>query len=337
MVKRALRGRIPINMMKKFLKVPLPVSLLLLAACGPADKPVIPPDVPVKVVAAPPFNADSAYSYVEKQVAFGPRVPNTKAHVDCKNYLVAKLQQFTDTVIVQTGQVMTYDNRKLNIFNIIGRLYPKAETRVMLFSHWDSRSVADQDTERKNEPILGANDGASGVGILLEMARIIHEKNPGIGVDIMFFDAEDQGEATGQYQDSYCLGTQYWAKNQPIPFYKPQYGILLDMVGGKNAKFYREGGSAGFVLEKVWGRAAQLGYADYFVNSERSAIIDDHYYVINMTGIPCIDIIQYEEGSNSRFPYYWHTHKDDMSAVDKNTLKVVGQTLLDVVYNENPL
>ena len=323
--------------MKKLLKVILPFSLLALAACGPGDTPPQTPDVPVKVVSAPAFNQDSAYSYVEKQVSFGPRVPNTKAHVDCKNYLVSKLQQFTDTVIVQTGQVMTFDNRNLTIFNIIGRLYPKAESRVMLFAHWDSRHVADQDTERRNEPILGANDGASGVGVLLEMARIMHEKNPGIGVDIIFFDAEDQGEPTGQYQDSYCLGTQYWAKNPPIPFYKPQYGILLDMVGGKNAKFYKEAGSAGFVVEKVWTKASQLGYADYFVNSQRAAIIDDHYYVIQMTGIPCIDIIQYEESSNSRFPSYWHTHKDDMSAVDKNTLKAVGQTLLDVVYNENPL
>lgn len=324
--------------MKNITKYLVPAGLALLAACGPGDKPLVEDNPPAKVVKAPEFNADSAYSYVAKQVSFGPRVPNTKGHVECATYLIDKLKQVTDTVIVQRGQVKTFDGRNLSIYNIIGRLYPDAKTRVMLFAHWDTRWIADQDVERRMEPILGANDGGSGVGVLLEVARVIHSKNPGIGVDIMFFDAEDQGDASGQVQDSYCLGTQYWAANPPIPFYKPQYGILLDMVGGKGARFFKEGGSvqsAGFVVDKVWGKAAQLGYADYFVNAERSMILDDHYYVNKMTGIPSIDIIQFGD-TETNFPFYWHTHKDNMDAVDKATLKAVGQTLLDVVYNENP-
>lgn len=335
MVKKAPRGLSPINRMKNFFKIA--PAVLLLAACGPGDQPQQPTGENVKVVKAPEFNADSAYSFVAKQVSFGPRVPNTKSHVDCANYLIEKTKQVTDTVIVQRGQVKSADGRTLSIYNIIGRLYPNAATRIMLFSHWDSRWVADQDSERKTEAIDGANDGASGVGVLLEVARIIHAKNPGVGVDIIFMDAEDQG--LPDVQDSYCLGTQYWAANPPIPFYKPQYGILLDMVGGKDARFFKEGGSvqnAGFVVDKVWGKAAQLGYADYFVNAERSMIIDDHYYVTKMTNIPCIDIIQFGD-TDTQFPFYWHTHKDDMNAVDKNTLKAVGQTLLDVIYNENPL
>lgn len=312
----------------------LPVFAL---SCGPGDKPPVGDKPTTKVVIAPEFNADSAYTYVDKQVAFGPRVPNTKGHTDCAQYLINKLKTFTDTVIVQRGQVTAPGGRTLNIANIIGRLYPENATRVLLVAHWDTRHIADQDTERKTEPILGANDGASGVGVLIEIARIIHAKNPGIGVDIFFTDAEDQG--ISEVNDSYCLGTQYWATNPPIPFYKPQYAILLDMVGGKGATFWKEEGSvvnAGFVVDKVWAKANELGYGSLFVNNTRQAIIDDHYYINGMTDIPAIDIIQYDATTDGKFPNHWHTHKDDMSVIDKATLKAVGQTLLGVIYNENP-
>lgn len=325
--------------MNKVIRPFVYIVLLSVAACGPADKPKDGDVKPAKVVIAPEFIADSAYAFIEKQVAFGPRVPNTDAHKKCAEYLINELKEVTDTVIVQRGTVNAPGGRSLDIYNIMGRLYPNTANRVMLFSHWDSRHVADNDTERRNEPILAASDGASGVAVLLEMARVIHSKNPGIGVDIMFIDAEDQG--VSDVENSYCLGTQYWATNPPIPFYNPQYAILLDMVGGKNATFYKEGTSvlrynAGWVVDRVWTKAAELGYGSYFVDKVSNGVTDDHTYVNEMTKIPAIDIIQYDPNTKNGFPYYWHTHKDNMDAIDKNTLKAVGQTLLGVIYNENP-
>ncbi len=322
--------------MKKIVRPIVAIAIVAIAACGP-DTPKPPADTPKKVVVAPDFSADSAYKHIDKQVSFGPRVPNTQAHKDCAQMLINELKKVTDTVIVQRGSVTAPGGANLSIYNIIGRLYPDAAQRILLMAHWDTRNVADNDTERPNEPILGANDGASGVGVLIELARIIHSKNPGIGVDIFFTDAEDQGKS--EVENSYCLGTQYWASNPPIPFYKPQYAILLDMVGGKGARFLKEEGSvnkAPDVVAKVWDKAAELGYGSFFVNSTRPAIIDDHYYVNIMTSIPAIDIIQYGETDGASFPSYWHTHKDNMDAIDKATLKAVGQTLLGVIYNENP-
>lgn len=329
-------GLIQTNMKTVFKALLCIVAPLAIVSCGPSDKP-LPPDKPNKpVVIAPEFNADSAYAFIDKQVSFGPRVPGTKAHADCAQYLISKLKSVTDTVIVQRGTVTAPGNRSLPIYNIIGRINPQSADRILLFAHWDSRHIADQDDERKTDPILGANDGASGVGVLLEIARIVKGKNPGIGIDIFFTDAEDQG--LPEVNDSYCLGTQYWITNPPIPFYKPRFAILLDMVGGKDARFWKEEGSvvnASFAVDKVWAKAAELGYGNIFVNSTRTAIIDDHYYVNGMTDIPAIDIIQYNEGTDGKFPPYWHTHDDNMGAVDKATLKAVGQTLLGVIYNEN--
>lgn len=311
-----------------------PVAII---SCGPGEKPPVVVENKGSVVVAPEFNADSAFAYTARQVAFGPRVPGSKAHADCAQYLINTLKALTDTVIVQRGTVTAPGSRNLPIYNIIGRINPKNSERILLFAHWDSRHIADQDNERKNEPILGANDGASGVGVLMEIARILNTKDANIGIDIFFTDAEDQG--LPEENDSYCLGTQYWITHPPIPFYRPRYAILLDMVGGKDAKFWKEEGSvvnAGFAVDKVWNKAAELGYASIFVNNTRTAIIDDHYYVNGMTEIPAIDIIQYQDGNDGKFPFYWHTHDDNMDAVDKATLKAVGQTLLGVIYNENP-
>lgn len=325
--------------MKKLSYIVLATAVVALAACnGKPDGPVDPPKNNAPVVAAPPFSSDSAYAYTEKQVAFGPRVPNTPQHKACADYLINKLKGFTDTVIVQTGTVVAPGNRNLNIYNIMGRINPNNPERILLLAHWDTRHIADNDVERTTEPILGANDGASGVGVLMEVARVVKSKDPGIGVDILFVDAEDQG--ISEVEDSYCLGTQYWIKNPPVPFYKPRFGILLDMVGGKDARFWKEQGSityAGFVVDKVWSKANELGFGGNFVNNVRPAITDDHFYINTKTKIPTIDIIQYGDTSpNNSFPFYWHTHKDDMSSVDRKTLGAVGQILLGVIYNEIP-
>lgn len=187
---------------------------------------------------------------------------------------------------------------------------------------------------------MAANDGASGVGVLLEMARLIHKNEPTIGVDIVFLDSEDYGqsEAVGGQanEDSWCLGTQYWAANPHVQGYRARYGILLDMVGGKQATFYREQASeyyAGSVVNTVWSQAKSLGFGQYFVDEKGGAITDDHIYVNKIIGIPCIDIIQYDPNTGG-FAKYWHTVNDTMENVDKNTLFAVGTTLMHVIYNE---
>ncbi|AQG82609.1 M28 family peptidase [Spirosoma montaniterrae] len=303
-------------------------------------------------VTAPAFNADSAYAYIDKQVAFGPRVPNTPAHVDAGNYLVSKLKQFGCTVTEQNFVATTWDGKKLNARNIIGSINPQATKRILLASHWDSRPHADNDPDAadKNKPVTAANDGASGVGVLLELARTIQQaqQKPGVGIDIIFFDAEDWGsgekvkddfeQASGNQYDymGFCLGSRYWAKNPHKPGYSAYYGILLDMVGAKSATFPKEGHSMQFapnVTNNIWQTASRLGYSQYFVDTPGSAIMDDHVAPNTIAKIPMIDIIHTNIGTGGFFPA-WHTAEDDMSNIDRATLKAVGQTVLQVIYNE---
>jgi hypothetical protein len=290
------------------------------------------------VITVPTFMEDSAYAYVKAQVDFGPRVPNSKAHADCADYLVSELKKYTPEVMVQQGTVRTYDGINLNLKNIIASFDPDNQQRVLLFAHWDTRPWADHGTERRTEPNLGADDGGSGVGVLLEIARQFSIQAPSVGVDIIFFDAEDWGKSGGgpESEDSYCLGTQYWVKNLHKPGYMANYGILLDMVGGRSAKFRMEGNSkqfASFILEKVWKTGVNLGYSDYFIFQDGGYITDDHVYV-NRLNIPSIDIIASDASSSTGFPAHWHTHADNMDVIDKATLKAVGQTVLHVVYSE---
>ncbi|NPA35256.1 MAG: M28 family peptidase [Chlorobi bacterium] len=292
----------------------------------------------------PVFNADSAYSYVDKQVAFGPRVPDTKPHSECAEYLTNELKRFGADVIVQDAPVTAYNGKTLNAKNIIGQYNPEKNNRVLLFAHWDSRPFADHDPDpaKRNTPILGANDGASGVGILLEIARQINKAGINIGVDIIFFDAEDYGTPDHlnlPYKpDTWCLGTQYWCRHPHKENYTARWGILLDMVGAPNAVFYKELYSKQYapeLLDRVWNTAADLGYLSFFSFEDGGQIIDDHVYVNKLMNIPSIDIIQHEPMSDTNFNEYWHTHKDDMSNIDRTTLKAVGQTVLQVLYSEN--
>lgn len=291
---------------------------------------------------APDFNADSAYIYVANQVAFGPRVPNTPAHKACGNYLASELKRFGAKVFEQEAVVRAYDNTPLQIKNIIGSFDPDNSKRILLFAHWDSRPYADHDPDpsKHRTPIDGADDGGSGVGALLEIARQVGQKNPGTGIDIIFFDAEDYGtpEFVNEYKENtWCLGTQFWAKNPHVPNYTAEYGILLDMVGGKNATFFKEQQSiraAAPIVEMVWSTARDLGYGKYFINATGGNIIDDHQYVISGRNIPCIDIINHDPESDKSFPEYWHTVKDNMDNIDRATLKAVGQTVLEVIYNQ---
>lgn len=296
-----------------------------------------------KVVDVPVFSSDSAYIYTKNQVDFGARVPNTKAHDDCGIYLAAKLRSFGAEVIEQKADLTAFDGTVLKSVNIIGSFNPKAEIRVLLLSHWDSRPWADNDPDAKNhkKPVMAANDGASGVAVLLEMARQMGKNAPTIGVDILFVDSEDYGKPSSAggdpNEDSWCLGTQYWAKNPHVQGYTARYGILLDMVGAPEATFCREQASeyyAASVVNTVWSQAKSLGFNNYFRDDKGGLITDDHIYVNKLAGIPTIDIIHYDPNSGSGFGTYWHTTFDTMDKVDKNTLNAVGVTLMHVVYAE---
>ena len=296
---------------------------------------------PVKQQNVPAFDADSAWVFVENQVKFGPRVPNSEAHVACGNYLTSELKRFGAQVYEQEATLTAYNGTQLKAKNIIGSYNPENSKRVLLFAHWDSRPYADHDKDPANhkKPIDGADDGASGVGVLLEMARQFSIKSPAIGIDIIFFDAEDYGtpEFVKEYKENtWCLGAQFWAKNPHVKGYKADFGILLDMVGAKNASFFKEATSMRYapqIVELVWSTARDLGYGKFFINAEGGAITDDHQYVILGRNIPCIDIIYTDPESDNGFGPHWHTQNDTMDNIDRETLKAVGQTVLQVVYN----
>lgn len=293
------------------------------------------PEVTKVKVNVPDFVADSAYAWVKAQVDFGPRNPGSKGHAQTADYLVAELKRFAPEVVLQTAPIKMHDGKTFPLKNIIASFNPDATKRIVLAAHWDTRPWADNGQERTNVPILGANDGASGVGVLLEIARQLAAMPVKVGVDLVLFDLEDYG--LGEITDSYCQGSQYWATNPHKAGYKADYGILLDMVGARDAKFYQEGFStyyAPHVVRKVWNAAYDLGYGNYFPFQTSGPITDDHYYVNKIAGIPMIDIIQHDPATNTGFGAYWHTHEDDMEVIDPATLKVVGQTLLHILYHE---
>ncbi len=290
---------------------------------------------------APAFDADSAFEFTAQQVKFGPRVPNSTAHKQCADWMASKMEEFCDTVIVQSYRVKAFDGKMLDSRNIIASFHPDLGNRILLCAHWDTRPWADQDSVRKNEPIDGANDGASGVGILMEVARQLSVSRPNLGVDIIFFDAEDYGQPDDSelppMEDSYCLGSQYWAKNLHQPNYIARYGILLDMAGADQATFTQEGSSmqyAPYVVDMVWKAGNDIGYGQNFVNEKTKGIIDDHFYINRLAGIRCIDIIHYDYNTPSNFWKHWHTHGDTIDKISRPTLKAVGQTLLEVLFRE---
>ena len=314
------------------------VVVLFIASCG-QDKEQPSETITVKTVEvnripAPDFNSDSAYAFIKKQVDFGPRVPGTASHAKCADYLVAKLKAYGMETMVQKGTVQTFDKKQFTLKNIIGSFKPEAQSRILICSHWDTRPWADEDTKNADKPFDSANDGPSGVGVAMEIARQISISQPAVGVDVIFFDLEDYG--TSGNNESWCLGSQYWSKNLHKPNYFANFGILLDMVGGPNALFPKEKNSvdyASLAVDKVWKAAGDIGYSNYFSPQVKTFVgIDDHVFV-NKAGIPCMDIIEYNQATGG-FGDYHHTHQDNMDIIDKNTLKAVGQTLLEVIYNE---
>jgi glutaminyl-peptide cyclotransferase len=340
-----------INFKSYFIFLFYGLFVVSLTSCDKKPKET-PPAEKITMQPAPIFNADSAYFFVEKQVSFGKRIPNTASHVACGNYLVNTFKNYGWQVTEQVFEATAFDGTVLKSKNIIATWQPELKTRILLAAHWDTRPFADQEKDKNlhKQPIDGANDGGSGVGILLEIARSIAnhtatnpQNNPKVGIDIILFDSEDYGQPEGtnseQYkQDTWCLGSQYWAKNKHIAGYSAYYGILLDMVGAKDAKFHKEGQSMKFVpsiTNKVWQTGIQLGYDNFFVDNTVEGIIDDHIYVNQIAKIPMLDIIEYAPENQSYFNKDWHTLNDNMTIIDRKTLKAVGQTVLQVVYNEN--
>ena len=275
------------------------------------------------------FNGDAAYELTRQQCDFGPRVPATSAHAKCADWLIATLKTSCDTVILQTGTVQTATQGALGIKNIIGIINPDASQRLLLLAHWDTRPWADNDPDPANHkrPVLGANDGASGVGVLLQLAQQLKAEGTTLGIDIVLVDAEDMGESDNE--ESWGLGTQYWAAHPHVQGYKPLFGILLDMVGAPDATFSREYYSmqyASGVVDLVWSLAA----GSHFKNVQGGAVTDDHVF-INRAGIPCVDIIDMRSDSDTGFCPEWHTIDDTMPHISAATLGEVGQTLLNVI------
>ena len=315
------------------------IVLFVLASCGRGTEQVetAPPDKPF-----PEFNADSAYAFIQKQVDFGPRVPNTQAHQETRAWLVGKFEEFGMEVTEQSFEAKAFDGTNLQLTNIFASWNPQASKRILLAAHWDTRPMADKDTERIDEPIDGANDGGSGVGVLLEIARIISTdaNQPAVGIDFILFDGEDYGEpehvnTRDGSQVWWALGSQYWSKNPHEPGYTAHYGILLDMVGGRNARFYREGYSMRYaksIVQKVWRNAHNLGHGDFFQMRDAGEIIDDHLFVNEYANIPMIDIIDFSPDAG--FGRFHHTHDDSMDIIDKRTLQAVGETVLFTIYQE---
>lgn len=316
---------------------------LLFASCDGQTKGNASKADTIALAPCPRFSADSAMLYINEQCKFGPRVTGSEAARLCGDYLVARFKAFGAEVEEQTADVTIWDGSKLPARNIIARINPSNTNRILLCAHWDCRPWADNDDDEANHhtPILAANDGASGVAVMLEICRLLRERPVQVGIDMICFDAEDLGtpqwaEDRSDASDTWCLGSEFWAQRARANGYKARYGVLLDMVGGYGATFCRERISmqaAQPVVSRVWQLAGQLGYRQFFPQKDGGYITDDHINV-NRAGVPCIDIIPYYSEGPSSFGPTWHTVNDTPDNIDPNVLEAVGQTLTQLIYNE---
>ncbi len=324
----------------------IPMLALLLMACGNTKKSTTETST-VAVPVGPTFMADSAYLFCQQQCDFGPRTMNSEAHERCGLWIAEKFRQYGMEVTLQRADLSGYDGTTLKCTNILASYRPDIQNRILLCAHWDSRPWADNDPDEQNHhrPVMAANDGASGVAVMLEVARLLSHDTLTVGIDFVCFDAEDWGtpqwaDSEGSDADTWALGAQYWAAQYSTQNTgsKPRYGILLDMVGGEGARFYQEQVSlyyAPSIVKKVWNAAETVGFGSLFPKDEGGAITDDHLPVNRKAGIPCIDIIPYyPECEASSFGPTWHTVNDDMKHIDKNTLQAVGQTIIQTLYSE---
>ena len=270
------------------------------------------------------FDGKRAYQWVERQVEFGPRTPGTPAHDSCFAFLAASLGKFTPYVEADTFSYNSPElGKEVRLMNVLARFAPKERKRILLGAHWDTRPWADRDPNpaRRNQPILGANDGASGVAVLLELAQILSKRTPAIGVDIALFDGEDLG--TEKNPSGFFRGSnQYvaWRSTET----QPLFAVVIDMVGARGSEFWFEGNSqerASNIVDLVWARA-RAQRVPQFKSGVKHTIYDDHIPFLN-SGIPAIDIIDFD------YPE-WHTHGDTLSVIDPLTLEAVGRVLLSL-------
>lgn len=309
--------------------------LLLILACSNDDPDRL--NFEEKDREVPEFSADSAYAFVEKQVSFGPRNPNSEGHSLTEDYLLRKLRQYAGarSVFAQNFSHVGYEGDTLRLTNIIAAFNTQSSDRIMLCAHWDTRPRADEDTVNTEKPIPGADDGASGVAVLLELARLMSTNLPDVGVDIVLFDGEDYGKKGSLEQ--YFLGSRYWANNPPVKNYKPRFSILLDMVGGENARFPKERYSLQYapaLVNEVWSIADEKNYGEYFLDQQGNFISDDHVVINRILNIPTIDIIRHNPNTEEvTFAPYWHTQNDDMDIISKETLQAVGDVMAELIYN----
>ena len=293
-------------------------------------------------VQVPAFSPDSAYRYVAEQLAFGMRTPGSKGWQQCGDYIVSNMRRWCDTLIEQPFKATLWDGSVVPGRNVIASINPHADRRILLAAHWDSRMWADHDPDesQQHQPVPGANDGASGVALLMEMARIMSSNAPDVGIDFIFFDVEDQGvpDWSEVYaDDSWCKGSQYWSRNRHIPYYTAVYGILFDMVGTQQPRFTKEQVSRHYapgLTDKLWAVAAALGYDNIFVNQATDPILDDHLYINQLAGIPCADIVQ--NSPQGSFFTHWHTTTDDLDAVNPQTLAIVANVVMKTLYSDFP-
>ncbi len=286
---------------------------------------------------APGFSADSAYRFIEHQLSFGPRNPGSEGHRRTRGWLIDKLSDYAGSggVFAQDFQRVVRGDT-LQLSNIIASFNTGSSDRIMLCAHWDTRPRAERDSLNPGAPIPGADDGGSGTAVLLELARIFRDRPPPVGVDIVLFDGEDYGREGNL--ENYFLGSRYWSANPPVEGYQPRFGILLDMVGGEEARFPREGYSRQFapsLVNGLWDIAAEMGYGELFVPVEGARVSDDHVIVNRVRDIPIIDIIHYRNGEDGEveFPPYWHTQRDNLEIIDRQTLRAVGEVLSELIYN----
>jgi hypothetical protein len=301
-----------------------------------------------EILEIPEFNQDSAFAYVKAQVQFGPRVPGLPSHTKCADFLKSQLEKTGALVTIQPFEAEIYTGEKLHFRNIIASFDFGRKNTILLAAHWDTRKWADKDTVDPMEPIQGANDGASGVAVLLEIARIlgISEEKPPVNVDIILFDGEDYGPPEGYREEKtienagkiwWCLGSQFWAKNPHQPDYEAKFTIVADMVGAEGAHFYMEGGSIQFAapfVKKVWKNAARVGHEEYFIRKKSSGIMDDHIFISKDAGIPSLVILDHNLRADQFFRSYHHTHSDNLDLINPLVLKAVGETILYTLYKE---
>ena len=289
---------------------------------------------PQRMIQIPKFNGAKAFDLLVRQTKFGPRNPGSSGHAACLEFLTGEMRRYADTVKLQEFNYTGYQNERFPLTNIIGSFNPAATSRVLLCAHWDSRPRADNDEDKKrwNEPILGANDGASGVAVLLELASMFRQSPPPIGVDLALWDGEDYGKEGDL--DRYLIGSKYFAAHKPAD-YTPRFGILLDMIGDKFLDIPKEQHSVEYapdIVDLVWRTARELGFPQ-FVDETGELITDDHL-PLNEVGIKTIDLIDFDYPDPSN--RFWHSHNDIPENCSAESLEAVGTVLTHVIYTQVP-